>query len=82
MEYAFSFQKILDGNGLAISITGMFIVFFALLTIALSVFILPKILKIYDKFFPETGEESALTEPLEEGKEMIAAIGFALLKSK
>ncbi len=82
MEYAFSFQKILDGNGLAISITGMFIVFFALLTIALSVFLLPKILKIYDKFFPEAEEEYTTTGSLEENKEMIAAIGFALLKSK
>ncbi len=82
MEFAFSFQKILDGNGLAISMTGMFIVFSALITITVFVFLLPKMLKLFNNIFPEEEEGIVFSEPRVDGKEIVAAIGYALAKSK
>lgn len=82
MEYAFSFQKVLDGNGIKISITGMVIVFFVLLTITISLLLLPKILMIVNKFFPDKEEEEIVSNSFDKEKEIVAAIGYALLKSK
>ena len=83
MDYVFSFQKIIDGNGLSISITGMFIVFSSLLTIAIFVLFLPKVLIFFNRFFPEKEEEVfAVTDSVINDKGLIAAIGFALLKSR
>jgi len=44
----FSIQNIVTGNGIALSLSGMFIVFCGLLIISLSIRLLPKLLKLLD----------------------------------
>ncbi len=44
-----SWQNVLDNNGLAICITGMSIVFSGLVLISLFIFLLPRMLALFDK---------------------------------
>ena len=82
MEYAFSVKKIVEGNGLAISITGMLIVFTALLSITIFLILLPKILKIVEKYYPETDHGLPIEmDRVEDRKKLVAAIGYVLLKN-
>ncbi len=83
MKYLFSFEKIIDGKGVSISVTGMLIVFMALVTITLFLLLLPRILKLVNKVYPEV-EEETLNESQEvsEDAEIVAAIGYAMLNNK
>ena len=78
-EMIYSFQNIVEGQGVDIAITGMSIVFTALALISLFIFTLPRILA---RWSPET---SAVAHPTarrdvsgHEEDEVVAAIGLAL----
>jgi len=83
MEYVFSIKKIAEGHGLSISITGMLIVFFALVTITVFLLLLHRILKVVSKVFPEIEEidENTLSDNTS-SNEIVAAIGYAMLNGK
>lgn len=74
-------QGIADGNGLAVSITGMLIVFAALLGISLFIGFLPMVLARIEPFFPEVEGHHAptgsSTQPEDENLRLIAVIGYA-----
>ncbi len=50
-------QNIADNNGYSLALSGMGIVFFALLFIAVIIQVLPYLLKVLDKIIPEKIEE-------------------------
>lgn len=77
-------QGIRDGNGLAISITGMLIVFAALVGISLFIGFLPMVLAWIEPFFPESeghhgpaASSTAAGDGDDENLRLIAAIGYA-----
>jgi len=70
-------QRIINGHGIAISIVSMLIVFLALSLISLFITLLPRILDLIAKVFPEN-EQQSNTPPVDD--QIIAAIGFALHK--
>jgi Na+-transporting methylmalonyl-CoA/oxaloacetate decarboxylase gamma subunit len=79
----FSFQNIIQGDGLWISITGMLIVFSALLFISIFLSVLQKFLKMLEKKFPgiiqENQEQSGNNRENEiRDNRIIAAISYIL----
>ncbi len=78
----FSFQQVLDGNGIAITITGMLIVFFALTLITLYLIYLPKFLQLLDKWIPHKEESPMVADAPQTqpsfSPELAAVIGYAL----
>ncbi len=84
---ALSLRNISDANGLALSITGMLIVFAALLLVTLFIAALPKVLAQLDGIFPEVrhhhGSPAArapvrASQPAAPDEALVAAIGYAL----
>ena len=84
MEFSFSIQNVIDGQGVSIAITGMVIVFFALSVISLFIVALPRILARVAERWPESaGHHAAKPSPApapqtELPDELIAAIGMTL----
>lgn len=78
----FGFQNVIDGNGFAIAITGMLIVFAALAIISLFIALLPRVLKVLAVVFPEEHHHGAVSskKPTRDDDALLAAIGFALHK--
>lgn len=83
----FGWQNVVEGNGVAISLTGMLIVFCALTIISLFIAALPHVLAALDPWLPEMHHPhakptTALRKPSEQTaadeEKMIAAIGYAL----
>ena len=74
---AYSFQNVIDNQGISIAITGMLIVFTALVLISLFITLLPRIVSALNHRFPEPAETAAVasasTDPA-----VVAAIGLAL----
>ena len=79
----FGIQNIIDGQGVAIAITGMLIVFAALAIISLFIALLPKMLVLLAKALPEEHHHAAPHEKqsLDE-KALLAAIGFGLYRTR
>ncbi|MEZ6061746.1 MAG: OadG family protein [Planctomycetaceae bacterium] len=78
---AVDFSRMISGEGPSIAISGMLIVFAALLLITLFISALPKILLAVGKFLPEAPERHALpdrSESLLPDDALLAAIGFVL----
>jgi len=75
----FSWQNVIDGNGIAISIVGMAIVFLSLSLISAFIALLPKVLQALEGYLPPEREthEAAPAQPQQED-EVLAAIGFVL----
>jgi oxaloacetate decarboxylase gamma subunit len=77
----FNLQNIIDARGYAIAITGMSIVFVALSLISLFLALLPRMLRVLSKVFPEPASQPA-APPLARVRagddEIVAAIGAAL----
>lgn len=73
-------DNIIRGRGIEMSITGMLIVFIALVTIALIISIMPLLLQGVAKFFPEKIEQPKPNKGIT--LEVIAAIGAALHRHK
>lgn len=70
-------QNVINGQGIAISIVSMLIVFIALSMISLFIALLPRILNLIAKVYPENNQPP--TDPTVDDQ-IIAAIGFALHK--
>ena len=81
LAQATGLQGISDGAGLAITITGMLIVFIALAGITLFISALPKVLEWVEPWFPENQHHHAPAPPqsvASSDDEVVAAIGFVL----
>ena len=82
----FSVQNIINGNGIAISIGGMSIVFGGLLIISIYIALLPKILAIFGKKTLKTSETTHETlesrysqkREIDEDKDLASVIGLVL----
>jgi len=77
-----SYDNIIAGNGISISITGMLIVFAALILIALFISLLPKLLPPLEKIFPEEHHHRSAQKKEEDHTPILAAIGYALYCKK
>jgi Na+-transporting methylmalonyl-CoA/oxaloacetate decarboxylase gamma subunit len=77
-ELHFSFQNVIDGNGIGLALTGMTIVFCALGLISLIITALPGVLK----FLPPPAEHHGVgpaTPPVQQTDDaLIAAIAYTL----
>lgn len=71
-------QRIVDGQGLEIAFTGMFIVFLALAAISLCIPMLPKILASIGGILPEGPHNPTESESSRDDEAVAAAVGFAL----
>lgn len=77
-ELHMSLQNVIDGQGIGISVTGMFIVFSALVIISVIIAATPHVLKILDRFFPEKKTAVSLPQQKPSFDEMtVAAITAA-----
>ena len=74
----YSFQNIIDGHGFSIAITGMLIVFAALVLISLFIAALPKVLEAVSGVFPEKVDSHVQRASGSIDPSVVAAIGFAL----
>ena len=83
----FSVQNILDGNGIAISIGGMSIVFGGLLIITIYIALLPKILALFSKKSPDKAASQQNLEltpkppsprTIDPNKDLASVIGLVL----
>jgi oxaloacetate decarboxylase gamma subunit len=87
-QLTFDFQKVLDADGIGISMTGMAIVFVALGLISTVIALLPKVLTMLAPFLPpETEPHTHLAaaptaKPAAENDAVVAAIGFVLLSRR
>ena len=71
-------QNIIDGDGVAVSFTGMLIVFIALITISSAIAALPHFLVILSKFLPEKVKKIPVSQETDSfGENVIAAISIA-----
>jgi len=80
-QLTFSWSNVLAGDGVAVSLTGMSIVFFALVIISLCIAALPRVLVFVNKFLPEPEEKApAPRRPLagsdDEAIAVAAAYGY------
>jgi len=77
-----SYDNIIAGNGISISITGMLIVFAALVLISLFIAMLPKLLPPLEKLFPEEHHHGSAPKKEKDHGPVLAAIGYALYCKK
>ena len=77
-ELNFDLQNIAAGQGYALAITGMAIVFVALTLISLFIRGLPRGLKLIGGLLPAEDAHQAASASAPESADRIAAIGFAL----
>ncbi|SKA88175.1 Oxaloacetate decarboxylase, gamma chain [Paucidesulfovibrio gracilis DSM 16080] len=56
-------NAVLDAGGPLLAITGMAVVFFALVSISLFITILPRALRLWDRLLPETPRKTSHPEP-------------------
>ena len=71
-----NWQYVIDGNGLSVTVTGMLIVFFALIIISVFIALLPRVLTVVARFFPE--KEEGVARAAEPDARVIAALGYVL----
>ena len=75
-------EAIVEGNGIAISITGMLIVFAALVIISLFIAVVPRLLEVLDPILPKGHAHIAPPSPEEQTplkqEKVVAAIGLVL----
>lgn len=73
------FDNILEHDGIGIALTGMTIVFVALMLISGFIALLPKFMQVFSAFLPpETHHDAATPRSAGEDEAVIAAIGFVL----
>lgn len=79
---ATGFQAISEANGVAIAVTGMLIVFFALTLISLFIRLLPEVLAVLAPILPRLeshDQPPRATESLDiDNERIVAAIGYVL----
>ncbi|MBF0196323.1 MAG: OadG family protein [Planctomycetes bacterium] len=83
MDFNFSFQNIIDNDGISLSLTGMAIVFTGLTIISLFIAALPKVLNFLDNLVAGKKDEpqSMQTATVADGSDdddMACAIGLAI----
>ena len=71
-------NNILEAKGFGIAITGLTIVFVALLLISVFIALLPRLMEVLSVIFPEEHAEAAPAARSVVDEELVAAIGFAL----
>jgi oxaloacetate decarboxylase gamma subunit len=75
-------EAIVEGNGIAISITGMLIVFAALVIISVFIALVPRLLELLDPVLPKGHHHYATPSPDEQTpldhEKVVAAIGLVL----
>lgn len=71
-------QRILDGQGLEVAFTGMFIVFLALAAISFCIAMLPRVVAALGGMLPEQPYNSTGTESSQDDEAVAAVVGFAL----
>ena len=71
-------QRIVDGQGLDIAFTGMFIVFLALAAISLCIAMLPKVMSAIEGMLPENPQPPAGREAAHDDEAVAAAVGVVL----
>lgn len=79
-ELHISFQNVIDGHGIGLTITGMIIVYVSLTIIAVSIALLPHLLRVINKFFPEPVEPVKIAKrpaPAADDEALAAAAAFA-----
>ena len=52
-EFTFSYQSIIDGQGFSLAFAGMTIVFVALTAVSTFIAVLPRILRVVNRYYPE-----------------------------
>ena len=77
-NFNFSVQNIEDGQGMGIALTGMIIVFSVLALISLFIVLLPRILAVVAKKFPESMGHHGVPVQDEDDASVLAAIGFVM----
>lgn len=79
---AFQWSNVSAANGIAIAITGMLIVFFALTLIAFAIAALPRILESLDPYLPTVEHHGQAPPPAKslpgDEEKIVAAIGMVL----
>ena len=74
-------QNVLNAQGFTVSIVGMLIVFVALTIISIFIALLPKMLGVLAKVFPEEHHHLVPAKKTKDDDDkLLAAIGFGLLK--
>ena len=74
-------ENIIQAKGFGIAITGLTIVFAALVLISLFIALLPRLMEALSAIFPEEHAEAAPARAVMD-EELVAAIGFALHQRK
>lgn len=85
---AFSWQNVVDGNGIPLALTGLAIVFSGLLFIALFIASLPRLLKRYDRLMsppvqlakPADDKADAPADPSTASPEIQAALAWVAVR--
>ncbi len=77
MELQYNFQNVVDGQGISIAITGMLIVFSALVLISSFIAVLPRALAAISHRFPEPPDPAPAGDTTADPA-VVAAIGIAL----
>lgn len=77
-SHLFSLQNIVDGQGLDLTLTGMAIVFAALMCISAFIYLLPKVLAWLEHIFPEADSVCTVEEDNAELEELAVAAACAL----
>jgi len=73
-------QRILEGQGLEVAFTGMFIVFLALATISFSIAMLPRVVAALGGMRPEHPDNPTGTDAPQDDEAVAAAVGYVLDK--
>ena len=73
-------HNIIGGNGVAVSIVGMLIVFSSLMFISIFIAVMPHVLKLVAKVFPE--ESAHAPKAIEPDESIVAVIAAALYEKK
>lgn len=84
-DLTMGFENIITTNGIAISIVGIVIVFAALSVIALFIAMLPKLMSLTVKLFPEVEHPHAATPSVDNSSDhdaVLAAIAYALFRKQ
>lgn len=72
-------QNVIDSNGIGLALTGMLIVFSALILISLFIASVPRFLGVLNRIFPEVDHHHTPPRPADQPDlELVAAIGLAL----
>ncbi len=76
-EFSFSYQNVLDGQGIALALTGMTIVFTVLSMVSAFIAVLPRALVIINRYIPEVHHHAPPKARAQQGDDEEAAVAAA-----